>query len=99
MFAGASSGRTMIMDEMLHVVAEAVAEAETFVKFSKKATARIADLISTDQDLLLQSRKVLAQSRSRLKTPTAHALTINWEQELAHLKTADAHIADARKRI
>ena len=88
-----------MMDEMLQAAAEAVAEVETFVKFSEEAAARVADLISTDQDLLVQSGKALAQARSRLKTPRAHAPTINWEQELAHLKKADAHIADARKRI
>ena len=34
-----------------------------------------------------------------LSFETNDAPTINWEQELAHLKTADAHIAGARKRI
>jgi hypothetical protein len=83
-----------MMDEMLSVVAEA----ETLAKSTEKAAAHATDLISTDQVLLLQARKVLAQSRSRLK-PTAHAPTINWEQELAHLKKAEAHIVGARKRI
>jgi hypothetical protein len=88
-----------MMDEMLRMVAGAVAEADTFAKSTKKAAARATDLISTDQELLLQARKLLAQSRSHLKTPTAHAPTINREQELADLKKAEAHIAGARKRI
>ena len=89
-----------MMDEMLRVVVEAVAEAETLAKSSEKAAARAIDLIATDHELLLQARKVLAQSRSHLKTPTAHPPpTINREQELAHLKKAEAHITAARKRI
>ena len=59
-----------MMDEMLRVVAEAVAEAETFAKSTEKAAARAPDLISTDQELLLRAWKVLAQSCSRLKPTT-----------------------------
>jgi hypothetical protein len=87
-------------DEMRRMVTEAVAETQTFAKSTEKAAARANDLIAADQELLLRARKVLARSRSHLKTPTAHVPpTINWEQELAHLKRADAHITDARKRI
>jgi len=87
-----------MMDETRRVIAEAVAEAETFKKSAQKAAARVTDLFSTDRDLFLQTRKLLARSRSHLKTPRP-APTIDWEQESAHLKTADAHITDARKRI
>src|SRR5262249_2270137 len=55
-----------MMDEMLRVVAEAVAEAETFAKYTEKATARATDLIATNQVLLLQARKVVGQARSRI---------------------------------
>lgn len=88
-----------MMDDMQRMLTAAVAEAETFAKFTENAAARAADLISADHELLLQAQKVLAQSRVRLKRLTAHAPTLNWEQEHAHLKIAAAHITSARRRI
>src|SRR5262245_66031019 len=88
-----------MIDKALWDVAEAVAEAKTLTRISKQAAARAADLIAADRDLLLRSRKALAQSRFRSQTPMAQATATNWERESAHLEMAQTHIADARERI
>jgi hypothetical protein len=58
-----------------------------------------SDLISDNRDLLVGSRKALAQSVFHLKSTANHPSGINWEQESSHLKLADRHIKEARERI
>jgi len=86
------------MNEKLLVIAEAVAEAEKLARLSDNAAARAADLISSNRELLVGSRKVVAQSHFCLKgtnrLPARHS-----EQERSHLNLADTHIKEARERI
>ena len=70
----------------------------SLAKLSDEAAARAADLISSNRDLLVGSRKVVAQSHFYLKgthrLPARHS-----EQERTHLNLADTHIKEARGRI
>src|SRR5215470_20177674 len=86
------------MDDIRWVIAEAVVEAEKLAKLSDEAAARAADLISSNRDLLIGSRKVVAQSHFYLKG-TNRLPARDSEQEQTHLNLADTHIKDARQRI
>jgi len=86
------------MNEMLWSVDQAIADAETFAKSTHEAAGRAAHLVSKNRDLLVASRKMLAQSAFHLKR-TNRPWAINWEQEASHLTLAESHIKDARERI
>ena len=89
-------------DQLIALTNLAVADSKHMVAFREQAVDRAAELTTLDQHLLSRSRTALARSRVHLdeRAPARVPLSAMHERlELAHLKQANSHIADARLRI
>ena len=89
-------------DQLIALTRLAVAESKLMLAFREEAGDRAAELTSLDQHLMSRSRAALARSRTHLDEPSPARVPLSAtheRQELAHLRQANSHIADARLRI